>query len=68
MDENTKKIILIVVVVVALIAAGFSAYKTMAPQEEVVGTLDMGPGGGRDAEKGDANAAEDPSGMPANMR
>ena len=70
MDQKTKTYILIAVVILAVIAAGFSVYRTMAgPKEEVVGTLPMPEGGGRDAEKGiTPSKGEDPSGMPAEYK
>lgn len=69
MDQKTKTYLLIAIVVVAVIAAGYSAFRTVSgPKEEVVGTLPMPEGGGRDAEKGAGQSkGEDPSGMPAGM-
>lgn len=70
MDQKTKTYVLIAIVIVAVIAAGYSAFRTMSgPKEEIVGTLPMPEGGGHDAEKGTApSQGEDPSGMPANMK
>jgi hypothetical protein len=79
MNEQTKNALIIVGAIVAVGAAIFVGANTLGgsglPQEKVVGTIDMGPGGGRDAESGqttaapaaDPNAAADPSGMPADM-
>jgi hypothetical protein len=66
MTDGQKRGILIVVAVVAVGAAAFSIFNSMSSEkEQVVGTLPMPPGGGRDAEKG--GAAGDPSGMPPEM-
>ncbi|HJP84319.1 MAG TPA: hypothetical protein VJ835_12535 [Fimbriimonadaceae bacterium] len=75
MSESQKKLILIVVVVLAVGAAAFSAFNfASGPKEEIVGTLPMAEGGGRDAERGksttvpaDPSQAVDPSGMPASV-
>lgn len=67
MTEEQKKAGVIVVTVVAVAVAGYAIYNsisTLNPKEEVVGTLDMGPKGGRDAEKA---SGESPSGMPKEM-
>lgn len=79
MNENSKKIGLIVVVVIAVGIAAFSIFNSMSgPKEEVVGTLDFGPGGGKASEMGGTPAdgsgtgatppgADPASGMPAEM-
>jgi hypothetical protein len=75
MNDESKKYLLIGIVVVAVIVAGYSIFKSTAGEpEQVVGTLPMASGGGRDAEKGaapaatgDPSAAADPSGMPASV-
>lgn len=77
MNENTKRVGLIAIVVIAVVAAAFSFYNSMSePKEEIVGTIDFGPGGGKASEMGgDAGGAAggppsgaDPaSGMPAEM-
>lgn len=80
MNENTKKFGLIAVVVVAVCAAAFSIYSSMSePKEEIVGTIDFGPGGGKASEMGgnqsgglggppgNPPAADPASGMPAEM-
>lgn len=85
MTEEAKKILAIVGAVIAVGIAVFVGMKSMGgagvPKENVVGTIDMGAGGGREAEGGppaggtpgtpplatDPNAAADPSGMPVDM-
>lgn len=53
MSDSAKRILLIAVVVVAVGVAIYSGTRSMsAPKEDVVGTLPMPEGGGRDAEKG----------------
>jgi hypothetical protein len=67
MTESQKKNTIYVVAALAVAAAAYSFYASMAaanPKEEIVGTLDMGPKGGRDAEKASGDVA---SGMPAEM-
>lgn len=67
MTDNQKRILVIVVAAVAVGFAGFSAFNSMSgDKEEIVGTLPMPEGGGRDAEKGKA-AAPDLSGMPPEL-
>ncbi len=73
MTEGQKRVCVITITAVAIAAAGYSVYVSTTPEkEQVVGTLDMGPGGGRDADTARAalpgNAeAEAASGMPAEM-
>ena len=80
MTEELKKTLAIVGAVVAVGIAVFVGMQSMGgtgvPKENVVGTIDMGTGGGREAEAGaagapvpvnDPNAPADPSGMPADM-
>jgi hypothetical protein len=53
MSEKTKLGLLIAVVVAVVAVAVYSGVNSLGgPREEVVGELDMGPGGGRDAERG----------------
>ena len=66
MTDNQKKVLIIVVAILAVGAAGFSAFNSMGGEkEQIVGTLPMPEGGGRDAEKG--KGAPDLSGMPPEM-
>lgn len=67
MTDNQKKVLIIVVAVLALGAAGFSAFNSIGGEkEQIVGTLPMPEGGGRDAEKG--RGAPDLSGMPSELQ
>lgn len=76
MSENLKKGLLIgVIIAAASVAVYFGTVATQPPKEEIVGTLPMPEGGGRDAEKNagatnNAGASKDgiadqASGMPA---
>ncbi len=77
MTDSQKRIGIIALVVIALAAAAYSGFNALAPpQENVVGTLPMAAGGGRDAEKAlssgapvaaEPGKAADPSGMPAEV-
>jgi hypothetical protein len=65
MSESQKRTLIVVLAVIAVGVAGYSAYNSMTPEkEQVVGTLDMGPQGGREAERGKGDVA---SGMPADI-
>ena len=82
MSDGQKKLLLGAIIVIALGAVAFMANTMLAPEkEQVVGTLPMPEGGGRDAEKGSPTAGggggggaggkeagADPSGMPSNLR
>jgi hypothetical protein len=72
MTEGQKRVLVIVVAVLAVGAAGYSVFNSMTSEkEQIVGTLPMPEGGGRDAEAGKASGsaapAADPSGMPPEM-
>jgi ABC-type glycerol-3-phosphate transport system substrate-binding protein len=76
MTEDQKRIGIIVLAVLAVVVAVYSAVTFMGGErEQVVGTLPMPAGGGRDAEKGTTGtggsggttASPDPSGMPPGM-
>lgn len=69
MTPEQKRLALALVAVIGIGAAAFSAYRSFSgPKEEIVGTIDFGPGGGKASEQGkSSNPQGDPSGMPPGM-